>query len=393
MSTHPAPTPWYPILAGLSGSLVGIGFARFAYAPLLPAIIAAGWFDPADAAYLGAANLAGYLAGALIAGKLSQHFATVTILRASMVLATAAFFAGGFPIDFAWYFVWRFLSGFAGAGIMILGATSILPHVPPSRRGLVSGAIFMGIGLGIAASGTLVPLLLRQGLMETWIGLGVVSLVLTALAWNGWPKHPAPEAPHVAHRKLVHSSLTLRALYLEYGLNAASLVPHMIFLVDYVARGRGEGLDAGAFHWVLFGLGAIVGPLAGGLIADRIGFRLALRLAFVLQAVAVSVPVFAPGAIALMVSSTVVGAAVPGIVAIVLGRVHELLPHAPAQQKAAWSKATLSFALFQAIGAYGMSFLFEQTGGHYETLFAVAGAAAILSLAIDLIAASRRLHR
>ncbi|WP_395019053.1 YbfB/YjiJ family MFS transporter [Dongia sp.] len=390
MSSSPARAQWRLTLAGLSGSLVGIGLSRFAYTPLLPAIIAAGWFDPAGGAYLGAANLAGYLLGALVAGKLSRRFETVTILRASMVLATAAFFAGAFPLNFAWYFVWRFIAGFSGAGIIVLGATSILPHVPPSRRGLVSGAIFMGIGLGIVAAGTLVPLLLRLGLMETWLGLGLVALVLTAIAWNGWPKQAAPgPASGPAAPAAPSGLLALRALYLEYGLNAASLVPHMIFLVDYVARGRGEGLQAGAFHWVLFGLGAIVGPLVGGTVADRIGFRRALRLAFILQAIAVSIPAFGPGAIALMVSSAVVGAAVPGIVALVLGRVHELLPHAPAQQKTAWSRATTSFAVFQAAGAYGMSYLFERTGGHYATLFAVAAGAVVLALLIDLVAARR----
>lgn len=389
MSHFPTRAPWRPILAGLCGSLVGIGFSRFAYAPLLPAIIAAGWFDPADAAYLGAANLAGYLAGALIAARLARRFATAPILRASMVLGTAAFFAGAFPIDFAWYFAWRFLAGFSGAGIIVLGATSILPHVAPSRRGLVSGAIFMGIGLGIVASGTLVPLLLRQGLVEAWLGLGLVSLALTALAWTGWPKHPAGETPQDVPRPPVSSSLTMRALYLEYGLNAVSLVPHMIFLVDYVARGRGEGLAAGALHWVLFGIGAIFGPLIGGLIADRIGFRLTLRLAFALQATAVIIPALGPGALALMASSVLVGAAVPGIVAVVLGRVQELLPHVPAQQNAAWSKATTSFAVFQALGAYGISFLFEWSGGNYALLFAVAATAALLALAIDLAAGRR----
>jgi predicted MFS family arabinose efflux permease len=381
-------TPWHATLAGLSGSLVGIGLARFSYTPLLPAIIAAGWFDPADAAYLGAANLAGYLAGALLANALARRIATVTILRGMMVLAALAFFANAWPLDFAWFFVWRFASGFAGAGIMVLGATSILPHVPPSRRGLVSGAIFMGVGLGIAASGTLVPLLLRQGLMQTWIGLGVVSLLLTALAWSGWPKQGVPEA--AAHRaRGAHSNLALRALYLEYGLNAIGLVPHMIFLVDYVARGRGEGLETGAFYWVLFGLGAIVGPLAAGAIADRIGFRAALRLAFVAQAITVLVPAFGPSELALMISSVVVGALTPGIVAIVLGRVHELLSHVPAQQKAAWSKATTSFAVFQAAAAYGMSFLFERTDGDYAILFMAASGALVVALLVDLAAGRR----
>src|SRR5690242_16400684 len=54
-------------LSALCASSIGIGLSRFAYTPLLPAIIFAGWFDSASAAYLGAANLGGYLAGALIA--------------------------------------------------------------------------------------------------------------------------------------------------------------------------------------------------------------------------------------------------------------------------------------------------------------------------------------
>jgi predicted MFS family arabinose efflux permease len=389
MSSASTRPPWHATLAGLSGSLVGIGLARFAYTPLLPAIVAAGWFAPADAAYLGAANLAGYLAGALLTGPLTARIPTIATLRAMMVLATLSFFALAWPLDFAWFFVWRFVSGYAGGGIMVLGPTSILPHVPPSRRGLVSGAIFMGIGLGIAASGTLVPLLLRQGLTATWIGLGLVSLLLTSIAWSGWPKHAAPAAEHPHAAKPSRSSITLRALYVEYGLNAAGLVPHFIFLVDYVARGRGEGLETGAFYWVLFGLGAIVGPLVAGFIADKIGFRLALRLVFLLQAIAVLVPALGPSEIALMVSSIVVGAAVPGSVAIVLGRVHELLPHAPAQQKAAWSKATTSFAIFQAVAAYAMSYLFARTEGHYAMLFAIAAGALVLGLLIDLVAARR----
>ena len=42
----------------------------------------------------------------------------------------------------------------------------LLACVPAARRGLAGGAIFTGVGLGIAASGTLVPLLLRIGLAE-----------------------------------------------------------------------------------------------------------------------------------------------------------------------------------------------------------------------------------
>src|SRR6478609_4761345 len=48
-------TPWRAISAGLCATLVGIGLARFAYTPLLPAIIDAHWFSASAATYLGAA--------------------------------------------------------------------------------------------------------------------------------------------------------------------------------------------------------------------------------------------------------------------------------------------------------------------------------------------------
>lgn len=374
-------------LAGLCALLVGIGLARFAYTPLIPALIDAQWFSASQAAYLGAANLAGYLAGALLGRRLAAASATPLVLRAMMVVATVTFFASAVPLSFAWFFGWRFAAGFSGGVLMVLAAPSILPHVAAARRGLAGGVIFTGVGLGIAASGTLVPLLLRLGLAETWCGLGALALVLTAVAWRGWPQDAAP--PAVAQARPPRASATLLALYAEYGLNALGLVPHMVFFVVYVARGLGQGLDAGAQYWVLFGLGATVGPVLAGHLADRIGFRWALRLALLAQAVGVAVAALpgGGGALGLVASSLVIGAALPGVVPLVLGRVTELVP--PQQSRAAWSFATTAFAVGQAVGAYGMSFLYARSGD-YALLFALGACAVFAALLIDLLFARRR---
>ncbi|MDR5760471.1 YbfB/YjiJ family MFS transporter [Caballeronia sp. LZ035] len=392
---------WRGVLAGASASLVGIGLARFAYTPLLPAIIGAHWFPASTAAYLGAANLGGYLAGALMAGIFARHARAATVLRAMMALATLAFVACAIPLSFAWFFAWRFLSGIAGGALMVLAAPTIIAHVAPSRRGFASGAIFAGIGLGIAASGTIVPLLLQQGLTATWLGLAAVSLLLTVVAWRGWPAQDAPahaaQSAHAAHAAQAaprrHAKAArppaLRALFAEYALNAAGLVPHMIFLVDFVARGLGKGVDAGAEFWVLYGIGAIAGPLLAGHLADRAGFGPALRVAYLLQAVAVAIPALTSNTALLMVSSVVVGAFTPGIVPLVLGRVNELLAHHPAEQKGAWRTATTSFAILQALAAYGMSFLFANSGGDYRLLFGIGAGALVMALAIDLFTATK----
>jgi predicted MFS family arabinose efflux permease len=175
-------------------------------------------------------------------------------------------------------------------------------------------------------------------------------------------------------------------LYVEYGLNAFGWVPHMIFLVDFVARGQGQGVQVGAEYWVLFGLSATAGPIVMGHLADRAGFGAALRLAFLLEAAAVAIPALGPGQGWLIVSTAVVGAFVTGTVPLMLGRINELLLHHPSQQKTAWSMATVVFALFQAAAAYGLSFVFARSEGNYAPLFVIGAVAMVLALAIDLVA-------
>jgi predicted MFS family arabinose efflux permease len=376
---------WRGVLSAFCASLIGIGLARFAYSPLLPAIVGAHWFEPATAAYLGAANLAGYLAGALLGRPISTRVRVVTVLRASIVRATLAFFACAFPLNFAWFFAWRFASGLAGGAVMVLAAPTVLPSISPSRRGLAGGAIFMGVGAGIVALGTLVPLLLQLGVSAAWFGLGALSLLLMVIGWSGWPSATQAPAP-VPARKLATPRLpALRSLYVVYALNAAGWVPHMIFLVDFVARGMGKGVQVGSEFWVLFGIAATIGPLAAGRLADRIGFGPTLRLAFLLEAGAVAIPAFGLGWISLILSSVIVGSFVTGTVPLVLGRISELLPHHVEQQKAAWSFATVGFALMQAAAAYGFSYVFARNGGDYRPLFLIGSAAMVAALALDIV--------
>ena len=53
----------------------------------------------------------------------------------------------------------------------------------------------------------------------------------------------------------------------------------------------------------------------------------------------------------------------------------------------AWGVATTSFAILQAVAAYGMSYLFVSSGDGYRMLFALGATAMVLALAVDLIAA------
>ena len=55
LTTHDLPA----LMTGIMATLAGIGIARFAYTPLLPAIIQEGWFTASQSAYLGGRQPAG----------------------------------------------------------------------------------------------------------------------------------------------------------------------------------------------------------------------------------------------------------------------------------------------------------------------------------------------
>ncbi|WP_397452981.1 YbfB/YjiJ family MFS transporter [Pseudomonas sp. NA-150] len=374
--------PLYAIFAGLCASLVGIGLARFAYTPLIPSLIEAHWFAATDVIYLSAANLVGYLAGALAGRPLGRRITSRRTLQLMMLLASLAFFACALPLSVSWFFAWRFLSGLAGGSIMVLVASTVLPHIPGERKGMASGAIFLGLGLGIAASGTLVPLLLELGLRETWIGLGLLSLLLSLLSWAGWPNAGAPQAAAESPSKSA-TPIAMRVIYLQYALVAIALVPMMVFLVDFVARGLGWGTHTAGLFWVVYGLGAIAGPMAYGVLADRIGFAAGNRVALVLQAFAVAALVLSTQPWVLVLAVLVIGSFPPGIVPLTLGRVQHVLAANPAAQNAAWSRATTIFALFQALAGYAYSYLFAASHGNHALLFSIGGVAVVVALVAD----------
>ena len=374
------------LTAGLCSSLVRIGLSRFAFSPLIPPLVSEHWFAASQAAYLGAANLTGYVIGALISLDLARAIPLRPLLRAMMLVVTASFFASAYQLPFLWFFAWRFAAGCAGGVLMVAGTPAVLEQIPPKRRGLAAGIVIGGVGAGIIASGTLVPLLLAWGLSETWFGLGILSLVLTAGAWRLWPpQRPAEIQPS---RLLSDRRLSDRRFWMVYAasaLTALGLVPHFIFVVDFIARGLRAGIVAGAHVWIVTGIGALFGAALIGYVGDRIGFRRAFRWSYVVEALAVGLFAFTGDQGVLLMASIVVGAFIPAIVPLVIGRLQEIMPKDSAAQKAAWRRATTAFGIGQAAAGYAYSFIFSQTGGDYRLLFLVGALSFLVALAVDLL--------
>jgi len=274
----------------------------------------------------------------------------------------------------------------SGGVIMVLAASSVLPHVPAARKGMASGAIFLGIGVGIAMSGTLVPLLLDVGMRATWLGLGVLSLLLTIASWACWPHavHTHPPVGQAAVTMEAGARSELMLLYVQYALMAVGLVPLMMFLVDYVARGLGWGSHEAALFWIVYGVGAMIGPMAYGWMSDRLGASATSHLMTWLQIGAVMLMMFSTHHLVLMLATLAIGSYPPGVPPITLARLHRILPGDAHGQNIVWSKATTVFALTQALAGYGYSYLFAQSGGDHRILMGVGAAALAMIILSDV---------
>lgn len=371
---------------GLLATLNAVGLSRFAYTPLVPFLIAAGVVTEAGAAYLGAANLAGYLIGAAAAAPLAARIGLGHGIRAAFAFSILALAACIWPGGFWWYAPWRFIVGVTGAVLMVLGPSFLLAEMPAAERGRSGGVIYTGVGMGIALSSLVVPTLAGTSIAWAWAALTVGALLTAIATWPRWRSGIVLSRAPVPLRGL---GLPALLVALAFGMDGIGFIPHMLFWVDYIARSLALGTTAGALQWLMFGIGALLGPWLGGMVGDRIGIGRALILAFLLKSASVLLPVLSGAMPVLTISSLITGALTPGIAALSAARMAELVE--PGRQLRAWGFATLVFGLFQAAGAYGMAYAYDAWRSYVPLYAAGAGfeAAGALFAAAALLLRSR----
>ena len=382
-------------LTGFLATLSGVGLARFAYTALMPEMVLAGWFSGEQVAYLGAANLLGYLIGALGAASLADRWGAVRTLVVCWAAVALSFAASSTPQPLALFFVWRLLSGMAGASLMVLGPSVAMSATPLQRRAALGPLMFCGIGAGALLSATLVPALARQSLAAVWWGLTLVCLLSL---WGGWHSArrlptpaPIPVAPDSAPHMLPAPVWTLPVLlvFVAYGTDAFGFVPHTVFWADYLARELALGSGYAATQWAFFGLGAVAGPLCASLCATRWGWWRTTTAAYALKASAIGLPLLWSGFAGHALSGFIVGALSPGMAAITSGYLMQLI--GPARHKRMWGYATAVFALLQATGGYLMAYSYA-TSGTYRPIFGWGCMALMLGTLLVLFSRQKRPH-
>ncbi|MGF7231183.1 YbfB/YjiJ family MFS transporter [Arachidicoccus sp.] len=386
-------TGFMPAFTGLVTLLIANGIGRFGYPPLIPALINHRWFSVSQADYLGAANLTGYIAGSMLATYFNRFIPSVTLIRIALALLILTFALCAIPLDFKIYFLLRFVAGATGGILMITTAPTIFKHTVSKSKGLISGIIFSGVGIGIALAGTIIPVLVRRSITITWLTFAGTSLLLIAIVWRGWPagsneKHLPPNLEkHPSHRGHLFPRAAL-FLLISYVCAAVGFAPHTIFWVDFISRGLGKGIQTGTKFWVLLGLAAAIGPIIAGFMADKIGFKKSISISLLVMATGVCLPVFCTANWSLGLSSVFLGSQALGLVSLTAGRSVELVRSE--YQKKLWSWMTIGFSLVYAGMAYLSTYLFSVFHS-YQMLFAIGTIALVFGAMLSFIDTDKKL--
>ncbi len=366
---------------------VGQGFARFAYALLLPPMRAELGWSYAQAGLANSANAAGYLAGALLVGPAVARWGAPRVIRLSLLAVSLSLVASGLLPAFAPLMLWRAISGVGGALIFVAGVAVVLALDSSHRSELPIGVYYAGPGIGIALSGALLPLILGPlgwGWQAAWVALGVLglgALLLVEPPLRAAGRVTPPRAVRRERLFVAGDYLRLWPALTAYGLFGLGYIGYMTFVVAYLrAIGVAPGLVQG--FWVLLGVAAAASGFTWRPVVRRARPPLALCAVLAALTLGAALPVLAPAGWSFLVSAVLFGSSFLAVITVITLEVRATLP--PARWTAVTGNATAVFAFGQLVGPALTGLIADMRGGLALGLLGSAvllGVAALIALA------------
>ncbi len=306
------------LAGGILGMVVAMGIGRFAYTPILPLMQRDLGMSNTVAGWLAGLNYLGYLLGALLCTISPQLLRSRAITGSALVLSLATTFFMGMTLSEVWWGVLRLGGGIASAVLFIVISAEVVETLVRRGYGHWLGALYSGIGLGIALSGFMVPRLDAVGGWDAaWIGMGIIAAIL-AMAGVALGRKRDPIQVTAAGLSESDAGLrSIRVLAAAYFLEGLGFIIIATFLVAIIAATPGLGAFA-PYSWVVVGLSAIPSTILWPHLARRIGNKRALLAAYVLLATGILVSIRADSIAAVVFTAVTFGGTFLGIVTLVL---------------------------------------------------------------------------
>lgn len=239
-----------------------LGFARFAYALILPAMKISLHWTYFEAGSLNIANAVGYMIGAIATAPFARRYGTKVSFLASLTLISIFTLIPALTTQLSILLIDRAASGIFGAVALITGGALIAHANMRSPRRVATAALgiyFGGAGLGIVASGAVLPLILSRLGNSGWrLGwLVLTSFCVFALIANYYRTRSLTEPTKPSGTDENVPMKHFRPSFIAYGMFGAGYISFMTFVVAFLQqRGATQGFIT--LFYVVLGLSAMV---------------------------------------------------------------------------------------------------------------------------------------
>lgn len=348
-----------------------MGFSRLAYGVLVPAMRGALGGSYALYGSIGAANLAGYLVGALAATRLARRTDRSRINVAALGLMSLAMSASGLVQTTLGLGVLRFAIGIGSGVAVSLTLALAVEAIPAAKRGFAAAVIWGGGSLGIALVGIagVAPFAAAASAWRVqWIVMGAIGLVFASaffavtfgkcLIGDDVPDDGSPIG--LFSRE---GYLPLTISYFAYGVGYIAVVT---FLGAAVGELRGVPPAA---TWIVLGFAGVAGATLWGTLLDR--YRSGVPVALASGCCALGGAAIASGQTMLAIAGALlVGLSFIGVPAMVGALVQHREP--ASRYARAFASMTIVLGVGQILGPIAGGLFADRFGAHAAVGFGAA---------------------
>jgi len=359
----PGPSYRWAILA-MAGFVVfgALGLSRFSYTSILPSMQDGLGLTNTQAGGLATANLAGYMAMAVVGGALASRFGPRRVVPGGLLLACIGMVITGLSIGYPMALGGRFLSGAGAAGSNIPAHTMIALWFSQRRRGVATGTAATGASVGLILVGLLVPSIIdkygQNGWRMAWLILAAVVgflAIVSFLVIRDRPGYrPDDHGPVVAKKagdwKKIYLSGKVWHLGIVYFMFGFAYMAYMTFFVKRLIADVGYTQESAGTMFMILGWSSLFCGLLWGFIADAIGRKWAMMIILFIQSVSYAIFALWTGTGGIVASALLFGITawgIPAIMAVVCGDIV-----GPLMAPAAYGFLTVFHGFGQAAGPY-----------------------------------------
>jgi sugar phosphate permease len=392
----------YAWIIAFTGTLVTIlahGFGRMSYSVILPSMREGLALNYKQVGLIATGNFIGYLVLGLFGGFLAARFGIRRVVFISLLVIGISLFLTGLSNSFIFAFFTRLVTGAANGSAYIPIMALPAAWFAVRKRGLATGIVSGGIGLGLFLSGIILPSVIAwNGWRYSWFCMGIVVFILAFVCLSFLRDNPAQKGlqmyggreesktgPKVtlfsAWRDVVREPeiWKLAWVYFMYGF---AYIIYITFFIAYLCKECNlTPSKAGGIFALLGALSIFCGVIWGG-ISDVLGRRYGAVLAYITLALAFTIFALWKEDVGFYLSAVIFGItawSIPTIMAAAVGDAvgGKLAP-------AGLGFVTLSHSIGQALGP-AIGGWIKDASGTFTSAFLLSAIVAVLGALVSLI--------